>query len=124
MLKSVKLLSICVALGICHLCIGQKNPQTGKHKQKESLKNETAAITADQIVAEGDTITYLGNVSVTTKKITARKAEKVIFERKANKITIWGSKEFKSRCKTIANGYNLPEERIEYVLGSGLVRVF
>ena len=124
MLTSIKILSICIALGICHVSIGQKHPQKGNLKQKESLKNETAAITADQIISEGDTITYLGNVSVITKKITARKAEKVIFDRKANKIVIWGSKEFKSRCKTIVNGYNLPEERVEYVLGSGLARVF
>ncbi|HWV32735.1 MAG TPA: hypothetical protein VN038_23900 [Dyadobacter sp.] len=124
MLKPVKILSLCIALCICHLSIGQKYPQTGKLKHKESLKNETAAITADQIIAKGDTITYLGNVSVTTKKITARKAEKVVFDQKANKITIWGSKEFRSRCRTIVNGYNLPEERVEYVLGSGLARVF
>ncbi|MHA4738922.1 LptA/OstA family protein [Dyadobacter sp. MSC1_007] len=124
MLKPFGILVIFFAIGLSHLCIGQKIKPKASRNGKEDLRNETANITADKIISDGQTITYTGNVSVTTKKITARKAEKAILDRRTNKITIWGSKNFISKCKTVCEDVKSPEDRVEYVLGSGLVRVY
>jgi lipopolysaccharide export system protein LptA len=124
MWKPLGILVIFFVIGLSQLCTGQKITSRTNRNAKEDLRNETANITADKIISDGQTITYTGNVSVTTMKITARKAEKAILDRRTNKITIWGSKNFISKCKTIGTDVDSPEDRVEYVLGSGLVRVY
>lgn len=124
MWKPLGILLIFFVIGLSQLCTGQKITSRTSRNAKKDLRNETANITADKIISDGQTITYTGNVSVTTMKITARKAEKAILDRRTNKITIWGSKNFISKCKTIGTDVDSPEDRVEYVLGSGLVRVY
>ncbi|MHA4737781.1 hypothetical protein [Dyadobacter sp. MSC1_007] len=97
--------------------------KTFRH-EKQSLKIETANITADKIVSEGDCIMYTGNVSIKTPSFTARKARKAILDRGTNHISIWGGKELHINRKTICEDVGLPEDRVDYDLGSGVVRVY
>lgn len=122
MKKFIEILAICLALALSHIAVGQ-NGRAGQHPiKKKGLNNETAQITADQISTDGQTVTYIGNVSVTTDRVTAKGADKATLDIKTKKITIWNTnKRFKAYYKTRAEDHSFYDDRVEYTPGSRVV---
>lgn len=117
--------TLIIGFSLCTYFSNAQKSTTKKSAHKDAnLRNEKVRIIADKIVSDGQVTTYLDNVFVTTWKLKAKRAQKAIYDRRTNKITIWGCKELVSKYKTIGTSTGVTEDRVEYVLGSGLVRVF
>lgn len=109
-------------LNLSHLAVGQNGNGVKSTGKKKVPRNETAIITADKISTDGQTVTYIGNVSVKTDRLTASGADKAILDIKTKKITIWNTnKKFRADRKTIEEDSSVADDRVEYTPGSGVV---
>lgn len=122
MKKFIEILGICLALTLSHIAVGQNSRAGERPIKKKGPNNETAQITADLISTDGQTVTYIGNVSVKTDRLTAQGADKATLDIKTKKITIWNTNErFKADYKTRAEDHSFYDDRVEYTPGSRVV---
>ena len=66
----------------------------------------------------GQTITLMGNVTIRTDKFECQNANKVVYNRKMQKITVFGCKKFSIKGEIITVLKKTKEKRIEYSLGN------
>jgi hypothetical protein len=90
---------------------------------KKSVKTKPL-FTCKQIIMNDKVATYLEDVNVKAGTFEAKNAQKATFDPTTNKIVVYGCKAFTADAKVITHFTETPEDRLEYVIGSGTVNLF